>query len=81
MIGPNAATRPLKGAVGVAGAAVIGDLLIEIAADAGGKAEGQMLRQRPLKMKLGAALIIRRGVDGVDVDAKRAGELQGRTEG
>ena len=50
-------------------------LLIIIAANASREAEGKMLIESALKMELGAALIIRRGIDHVDCDSERGGGL------
>jgi hypothetical protein len=60
----------------VARAVVIGHLLIEIAADARGKAERKVLIDRPFEMQLGAALVIGRRVGRIERQAKRAGDLE-----
>ena len=73
---PDRRDMPLERAIDVAGAAVIGQLLVEIAADPDGKPKGQVLRERPFDMEFGAALVIRRSVDGVDVDAERGGRFE-----
>jgi hypothetical protein len=46
-----------------------------MAANASREAEGKMLIESALKMELGGALIIRRGIDHVDRDAERGGGL------
>ena len=46
-----------------------------IAANASREAEGKMLIESALKMELGAAPIIRRGIDHVDCDSERGGGL------
>ena len=45
-----------------AGTGVAGQLLIKISANSGGQAKRKMLVERRLDVKLGSALIVRRGV-------------------
>jgi serine protease Do len=59
----------------VSRAAIIGHLLIKIAADASGEAIGEVLIERPLEMEFVAALVIGRGVDQIERHAERGGDL------
>jgi hypothetical protein len=60
----------------IARAVVIRHLLLEVAADARGKAQRKMLIDRPFEMQLGAALVICRRVGRVERQAKRARDLE-----
>ena len=60
----------------IARAVVVRHLLIEVAADARGKAQGNVLIDRPFEMQLGAALVICRRVGRVERQAKRARDLE-----
>jgi hypothetical protein len=68
---PNGRHAPLERTNLVSRTAVIGRLLIIVAADAGGEAKGKVLIERALDMELGAALVVRCGIDRVDGDAAR----------
>ena len=72
---PDARHTSPESAELVARAVVIRHLLIEVAADARGKAERKVLIERPFEMQLGAALVICRRVGRVELHAKRARDL------
>jgi hypothetical protein len=59
----------------VSRAAIIGHLLIIIAADASGEAIGEVLIKRPLEMEFVAASVVGRGVDQIERHAERGGDL------
>jgi hypothetical protein len=73
---PNRRHASPESAEFVARAVVIRHLLIEEAADARGKAQREVLIERPFEMQLGAALVICRRVGRVELHAKRARNLE-----
>ena len=77
---PNGRHVPPERTNLVARTAVIGHLLIIVAADANREAKGKVLIERALDMELGAALVVRRGIDRVDGDAERGGSLDAGLE-